>query len=336
MKPITAVVFGVGVMGQDMTRLLLERGVSIVGAVARSPEKVGRDLGRVAGVGRDLGVLISSDADKLLAGLGADVAVIAVDSYLDSHAEHIATCVRHGLNVVTIAEEAFHPWGTAPETAARLDALARQHGVTIYGGGHQDIFWAGIGGLLMGASHRVDEVRWRTDFNPEGLSRELLLEMGIGCDPSELPVDDGQARPPSFGIAAVDAVAAHLGLPRGTVSVHSEPVIGTEPIYSAALRREVPPGQIVGVRDTVRRDEGPGEPLLEFTMIGSISALEPGDSWQVIGKPGFKLSSRYTPGHDQVTGQAVNRIPDVLAAAPGWAAFDSLPPLRYRRTFSRP
>ena len=51
MRRIKAVVYGVGAMNSVATRMMLEKGVDIVGALARSPEKVGRDLGDVAGLG---------------------------------------------------------------------------------------------------------------------------------------------------------------------------------------------------------------------------------------------------------------------------------------------
>ena len=50
-QPIRAIVYGVGAMGAIMTRLMIEKGVEIVGAIARSPDKVGCDLGDVAGLG---------------------------------------------------------------------------------------------------------------------------------------------------------------------------------------------------------------------------------------------------------------------------------------------
>lgn len=57
-RDVRAIVYGVGAMGSILTRLLLDKGVQIVGAVGRSPEKVGRDLGEVAGLGRLLGVAV--------------------------------------------------------------------------------------------------------------------------------------------------------------------------------------------------------------------------------------------------------------------------------------
>ena len=109
MRELRAVVYGVGAMGSIMTRLLLDKGVDIVGAVGRSPAKVGRDLGEVVGLGRHLGVAVESDPRRALAG-GADIAVVCVSSYLESMREHFAVCLEHGVNVITIEEETVFPW----------------------------------------------------------------------------------------------------------------------------------------------------------------------------------------------------------------------------------
>ena len=51
MRTVRAVVFGVGAMNSVATRFMLDKGVQIVGAISRSPDKVGRDLGDVARLG---------------------------------------------------------------------------------------------------------------------------------------------------------------------------------------------------------------------------------------------------------------------------------------------
>ena len=65
MKAPKAVIYGVGTMGSIISRFALERGVEIVGAIARSPEKVGRDLGEVAWLGFPTGVKVTSDAGRV-------------------------------------------------------------------------------------------------------------------------------------------------------------------------------------------------------------------------------------------------------------------------------
>src|SRR5215475_15256916 len=105
MRRIKAVVYGVGAMNSIATRLMLEKGVDIVGALARSPEKVGRDLGEVAGLGYQTGVLVENDPDRVLSTREADIAVIAVASYMTDMYEHLYRCAEHAVNAITISEE---------------------------------------------------------------------------------------------------------------------------------------------------------------------------------------------------------------------------------------
>jgi 4-hydroxy-tetrahydrodipicolinate reductase len=101
------VVYEVDEMGALLTRLLLEKGVDIVGAVARSPGKVGRDLGVVAGLGRALGVQVTDDLHTLLRQIEANIALVAVSSSLEAMAPHIRVCLSNGVNVITLEEETF-------------------------------------------------------------------------------------------------------------------------------------------------------------------------------------------------------------------------------------
>ena len=61
MKKIKAVVYGVGTMNSIITRMLLDKGVEIIGAISRSPAKAGKDLGELTGLGRHLGVPVNND-----------------------------------------------------------------------------------------------------------------------------------------------------------------------------------------------------------------------------------------------------------------------------------
>src|SRR5437764_13442587 len=158
MRRIKAVVYGVGAMNSIATRLMLEKGVDIVGALARSPEKVGRDLGDVAGLGYQTGVLIEDDPERVLSTRQPDIAVIAVASYMSDMYEHLRLCAEQGVNAVTLAEEALYPWNTSPMQTAELDHLARRNGCTITGTGHQDVYWVNLVSMVMATSHRLETV----------------------------------------------------------------------------------------------------------------------------------------------------------------------------------
>jgi len=58
--------YGIGSVGSTMTRMLLERGATIVGAVAASQEKNGKDVGELVGLDTQLGARVYTDPDEAL------------------------------------------------------------------------------------------------------------------------------------------------------------------------------------------------------------------------------------------------------------------------------
>jgi len=144
MRRIKAIVYGVGVIGRLATKYMVEGGVDIVGAIDVNPEVADKDLGEVAGLGRPLNVKISDDADAVLSEQEADIAVVSIFTQMDRMYPLFEKCIENGLNIVTPSEEALYPWKTAPEWAARVDKLAKKHGVTLTGAGLQDTFRVNI------------------------------------------------------------------------------------------------------------------------------------------------------------------------------------------------
>ena len=57
------VLYGIGQYGQMMVRFADKKGWPIVAAYNRAGAKVGQDIGRLAGLGRDYGVVVQ-DCDK--------------------------------------------------------------------------------------------------------------------------------------------------------------------------------------------------------------------------------------------------------------------------------
>lgn len=328
---IRVVVLGVGAMGAIATRLLIDKGARIVGAVGRSPTKVGRDLGEVAGLGRQLGVPIESDADLVLSR-GADIAVVCVGSYLSNMHSHFATCLGHGVNVVTIEEETVFPWTTAPDFAEALDKLARRNGVTLAASGAQDVFWLNLVSTLLGAAHRVDRVSGRCMWNVDDYGPEVASHLFIG-QPKEA-FDDFVASsgwPEFVARQTLEALVARLGLTVKTISSDVTPVVLGTPLLSTSLNAEIPAGHMVGTIDRTFLSTREG-PVFEFTMEGRVYRENEadGNSWQVFGEPDLKLECGNLNYRFTTCSTLVNRIPDVIAAPPGLSSLDRLQPATYR------
>ena len=330
-----AVVYGFGEMGAIVTRLLVERGARIVGAIGRSPEKVGRDLGEVAGLGRPLGVRVEADARAVLAR-GADIAVVCIGSYLDTMYPHFAACLENGVNVVTIEEETVYPWTTAPEQARKLDALARANGVTLAASGAQDVFWINLVTTLLGASHKVDRVIGHCRWNVDDYGPEVAGHLHIGETRAQFDTHVAASGWPEFvARQTLEAIVARLGLTVASMTSDVTPVLADTITPCRSLGTDIAPGRMIGTIDRTCITTAQG-PAFEFSMEGRV--YRPGErdsnSWQVHGEPELMLENPVVPYRFTTCSTLVNRIPDVIRAAPGLVSLDQMEAPGYRNSLS--
>ncbi|HEX8152078.1 MAG TPA: hypothetical protein VF698_03085, partial [Thermoanaerobaculia bacterium] len=60
--PISVAQYGIGPIGAEIARLLLTKPwIKVVSAVDIDPNKIGRDLGEVIGLGREVGVKVTAE-----------------------------------------------------------------------------------------------------------------------------------------------------------------------------------------------------------------------------------------------------------------------------------
>lgn len=325
------IIYGVGAMGALATRLLVEKGCTIVGAVARSPDKTGRDLGDVIGLGTTLGVTVESDAQAVL-GRGADIAVVCVSSYLASMAQHFALCLQNGVNVITIEEETVFPWTTAPEEATVLDALAKAQGVTLAASGAQDVFWLNLVSTLLGASHRVDKVTGHCTWNVDDYGPEVARHLFIGRSKEDFDHHVATSGWPAFvARQTLEALVARLGLTTRQISSEVTALTSHETTHCETLGLSIPPGCLIGTidRSFVSTEEGPE---FAFSMEGRVYRAGARDTnhWKVKGAPDLDVQCADANYRFTTCSTLVNRIPDVIAADPGLCSLDRLEPPRYR------
>lgn len=330
--PIRAIVYGVGAMGALVTRLLTERGVHIVGAIGRSPLKVGRDLGEVASLCDPLGVTVEADAASVLQR-GADIAFVCVGSYLTQMHETFALCLQHGVNVVTIEEETVFPWTTSPHLSDSLDRIAKANGVTLAASGAQDVFWINLVATLLGASHTVDKVLGRCRWNVDDYGPEVAKHLRVGQSKAEFErfVKD-QGWPEFVARQTLEALIARLRLTVCNIKSDVVPLVGDTPTRCRSLNVDVAAGEVIGTidRTIVATEEGP---VFEFQMEGRVYAAGETDTnhWEVFGEPNLQLTNAGVSYRFATCSTLVNRLPDVIAAEPGLISLDRMGPPRFQR-----
>ncbi|MCP2257396.1 4-hydroxy-tetrahydrodipicolinate reductase [Streptoalloteichus tenebrarius] len=334
------VIYGPGSTGLAITKMLCDRGVRPVAAIARTGSKtVGKDLGELAGAGR-IGVIVSDRADETLAKARADIAVVTISSYLDDTLYGIfEKVVKAKADVVTLAEEMLYPWVTAATLSRKLHELASAHGVTVTGTGHQDGYWVNLVGVLMATGHKVSQVSGALSWNVDDFGKTLAEQQLVGRTKEEFEAwKKSTKRKPTFGAISLYALAATARLtPTGAISTDTQPDLATSRVYCKALGKYVEPGQLLGYTDTdtMKTKEGI---TLRISSCGKVYV--PGESdfnkWVLSGKRAdgtnvrLQMLNADLPTAVTTCATLVNRIPDVLEAPAGLVTIDKLPQLGHR------
>lgn len=81
-EKIKVVQWGLGSMGSGSAKMALRKeGMEVVGAIANSPGKAGRDLGEFLGEGRN-GIVINNDYQAVLQQTKPDVVLLSTHSFI--------------------------------------------------------------------------------------------------------------------------------------------------------------------------------------------------------------------------------------------------------------
>lgn len=324
--------YGLGSVGSTMARMLLQRGATIVGAVVASESKNGRDVGELLGLDAPLGAVAHTDADAALA-LQPDLVVMSIASYMDDMREPILRSLRAGADVISLAEELMYSRFTSPEATAEIDAVAKEHGVSFVATGHQDGYWVSLVSVLMGTCFTIDEVRGHCSWNVDDFGAELARDQQVGATPEEFAAWAAATgdRPPTFGRTALHALAAMAGLDVVESTTTSEPEIATAPLHCKALGCDVEAGKVIGFTDIDEVTTAQGV-RLRLEMTGKVYAEGESDSntWEVVGEPTVRIHSADLATHWTTCSTLVNRIPQLIAAEPGYRTIDELPQLRFQ------
>jgi len=328
---IRVLVIGTGQMGSGIARLVLEkRGLALVGACARRQQRAGTDLGHAIGLDRDLGLPISTNLDALLRQARPDVAIQATCSRLADAMGEISLLVRHGVRVISIAEEMAYPSAASPAIAADLHRLAVEHGVAVVGTGINPGFVLDLLVItLTGVCTDVQSIVARriNDLSPYGPS--VLATQGVGLTPEAFHkgLETGAVVGHVGFPESIRMIADALGWDLDRIDERREPIVSTVPRATPFVTVE--PGHVAGCFHTAvaYRADTPVITLIHPQQIHPhLEGVETGDRIEITGTPNVRLAgSPEIPGGVGTVALAVNLIPHVLHAAPGLHSTADLP-----------
>jgi 4-hydroxy-tetrahydrodipicolinate reductase len=333
MNPPRIVIYGVGQYGTMIARLAADRGWPIVAAFNRAGPKVGQDLGRIAGLGRDLGVVVQDCERGDYATLEADVGVVTHRDLLSANMDAYRRLMNAGLNIACHGVQSYLPQSNDPDAAAEIEALALGNGVTFTGCGIWDMsrIWSGI--LTAGPCTDLTSIHISSLTDPQGQANSLQ-QIRQYCI-SET-VETFYAKGIDRNAAALakktipEMVLRALGYTILESTATIEPVVYDTPVAT----KFVPAGYFeaglcMGVRfhcRTTTAEGVVGTGLVEQRM------FRPGDVehmyWQVEGAPRTRTRVERLDSAHATAGNLFNRIPDIIAARPGVVPVYEMGPLK--------
>ncbi len=328
---IRVLILGTGQMGSGIARHVLETpGLELAGAYGRRAEREGTDLGRAIGLGRDLGLAVQSDLPAATKEARPDVAVQATCSRLEEAWPEIAILLRHGVSVVSIAEEMAYPAYGAPAIAEEMAGLARAAGASVVGTGVNPGFVLDLLVVtLTGVCLQVDSITATrvNDLSPYGPT--VLDAQGVGLAPEAYAAAqrDGRVVGHLGFPQSLSLIAAALGCSIDRIAQEITPIVSEVPRETAL--RKVEPGCVAGTHHTAvaYRDGKAFITLVHPQQVRpELAGVETGDRIEIAGRPNLRWAGRpEIPGGEGTAAIAVNMIPRILAAAPGLYTMAELP-----------
>ena len=323
---IGVVQFGCGPIGCSIARLAAPRPqLALLGGIDVDPAVAGRDLGEVAGMGRRLGAAVYGDAAAALRDLRPAVVFHATGSRVADVFDQLAMIAAAGANVVSTCEELAFPARRDPELAARLEELARRHGVSILGTGVNPGFLMDTWPLFMsGLCAEVRAVRVTRIQDAAARREPFQRKIGVGMSP------------PQFAAAVAGGGFGHVGLEQSAAllaagfgwdlddfSERIEPVLAEREVTGGYAK--VPPGGVVGLQQTAVGSCA-GRPVVEFEFQAYVGAPRAHDTVALTGTPDLEVTiPGGAPGDTATAAIVVNSAPTLAAAAPGLYAMKDLP-----------
>jgi hypothetical protein len=328
-RPTTAVVVvGLGATGLAMAEVIARRSdCELVGALDIRPELADRTLDSlVAGVPA---VRIVASVDALPA---ADVAIVATSSWIVGVEPVITALASRGINVVSICEELRDPELRHPDIVARLDAVGREHGVSVLGTGcNPGMLMDTLPLVLSGMSTRVERisVRRTADMSRYGA---ILQKFGLGLAPDDF--DRRREAGEVMGHVGFDQSIAAVarGLEWTLDAIELEPV-ERDVIASAgrkAANLTVHAGTVASV---IHRARGvlAGETVVElvtrFGIFEDDDDVPRGDSLTLVGRE-QTIEVNAPGGYESflsTVAMACNAVTAVVDAEPGFRTLLDLP-----------
>jgi hypothetical protein len=306
---VTVALIGLGAMGSEIVRYLIEKKHELAAVIDNDPSKVGRTVREIIGFESEVRIQRSVkdvEFDNL------DVAVFSTKSRLSELADEIEYVAMRGVDVVTTCEELAYPPYASEVLAAKLDSVAREKGVTVVGVGVNPGFvmdW--VPSLVASASKNPKSVHVVRSVDVSKRRRQLQTKAGVGLTKGR------------FEKGLRDGALGHVGLEQSAHLIAFSLGEKLEGLKSAIFPVVGSDDYVMGVRQFAEGRAGVCVIRLDLEMTITSADF---DVIEVKGEPNIKLRFENGVFGDSATvALTVNAVERVGGARPGLITVLELP-----------
>jgi 2,4-diaminopentanoate dehydrogenase len=318
-QPVSVAQYGIGPIGAEIARLLLTKPwVRLVAAVDIDPNKIGKDLGDVIGLGKTVGVKVTADLQGK-----PEVVCHSTGSRLREVSGQLKSLLERGCHVVSTCEELSFPLDHAIRN--ELQQVARSHNVTLLGTGVNPGFVMDKLPLtLTSVCQSIQSIDIIRIQNASTRREPLQRKVGAGMTPAEFRAAVAGGKIKHMGLReSLMMVGNGLGVEFEKVSDEKiEPIVAKKEVVTQYLK--VAAGQVAGVHQTI---EGKGKINVRLELRMYVGAEDvAADKVIIKGVPNLEMEIKEGVHGDRATAaMVVNAIPRVVSARPGVLTMDDIP-----------
>ena len=344
---------GTGKMAKYTMRYVYEKKGEIVGAFDVNKKIIGTDIGAIMG-SEDKGVVVEnfSTFEKRVKELKPDICIVETMSLLADLEDVLLLCAKLGINAITTCEEAFYSYNSNPVLSNKIDELAKANNCTITGSGYQDIYWGQLITSIAGSTQSIKTIKGSSSYNVEDYGIALAKAHGAGLSLDEFDKEiasvdrmsdeerrkliDSGTYAPSYMWNTNGWLADKLGLTVVSQTQKCVPTTCEHDIDSSTLGMTIKAGDATGMSAVVTTKTKEGITIIS-ECIGKVYAEEDFDKncWSVLGEPDTTITVERPSTVELTCASVVNRLPDVVKAAPGFVPTSRLGELTYKRNINK-
>ncbi|MFX0194660.1 MAG: Gfo/Idh/MocA family oxidoreductase [Candidatus Hodarchaeota archaeon] len=323
---------GLGAVGTRMVRIILEReNLEVVGGIGHR-NHIGKDIGEVVGLDRELGIKVCSNAGEVLRAVEGDVVLIATTRYLKEMFNTIKEALENGKNVITVGIEAAYPWTKSPDLAHQIDELAKKKNVTFLGTGMTPGFTMDYLPITFtGLMKKVEKITIRRIVDMAFCGPITWQQYGYGkkIEAFNRGLDRGKIEGFIVLKEIMDMTAKALGWEIDNYKETKKGLVSKS--KRIAKSGVVEPETVCGLEQTAHGFRQ-GKEILTYNYALIITPnleednIEAGHFISIEGEPKIEATLTCEDAYQATAALAVNSIPNVIKARPGIITVYELPP----------